>query len=128
MNKWDINLYILNFALLFTHEIDSAFWKEWELFGIPGGIQTFLVLNFLLLIVALIGFMQVLCEGKHWKAFSLMLAASGVFAFSIHNYFIFNGHNEFTLPASRALLVLILIVSLAQGFIVLQNLFQAIHQ
>ncbi len=34
-----INLYLLNFALLFTHKIDSAFWKEWELFGIPGGIR-----------------------------------------------------------------------------------------
>ena len=121
MNNWSLNLYLLNFALLFTHEIDSAFWKEWELFGIPGGIQVFLVLNFLLLIVALIGFMQVLCEGKHWKAFSLMLAASGVFAFSIHSYFILNGHGEFTLPASLMLLVLILIVSIAQGFFVLRT-------
>jgi len=51
-----ISLYILNFALLFTHEIDSAFWQEWKLFGIPGGIQVFLVLNFLLLLVALWGF------------------------------------------------------------------------
>ena len=47
------NLYLLNFALLFSHEIDSAFWKEWDLFGIPGGIQVFLFLNFLLLLVAL---------------------------------------------------------------------------
>ena len=70
---WSINLYLLNFALLFTHEIDSAFWKEWEIFGIPGGIQVFLVLNFLLLLVALIGFRQVLQEGRYGNMFSLFL-------------------------------------------------------
>jgi len=116
-----INLYLLNFALLFTHEIDSAFWKEWELFGIPGGIQVFLVLNFLLLLVALIGFRQVLLGEKYGTAFSLMLAASGVFAFSIHSYFILNGRTEFTQPASLALLVIILIVSLVQGFVALSK-------
>ncbi len=93
MNKnLNIDLYLLNFALLFTYEIDSAYWKEWELFGIPGGVQVFLVLNFLL------------------------LSASGLFAFSIHSYFILNGHGEFTLPASLVLLALILIVSLVQGY------------
>lgn len=40
--NWNTNLYLLNFALLFTHEIDSAYWKEWDLFGIPGGIKSFL--------------------------------------------------------------------------------------
>jgi hypothetical protein len=118
----NINLYLLNFALLFTHEIDSAYWKEWELFGIPGGIQVFLVLNFLLLIVALIGFRQVLQGGRYWNIFSLFLAASGVFAFFIHSYFLLNGRSEFNLPASMVLLVLILIVSLSQGLIALEDM------
>jgi hypothetical protein len=81
---WNINLYILNFALLFSHEIDSAFWREWDLFGIPGGIQGFLVVNFLLLLVALFGFKQLLQGARSGYMFSLLLAASGVFAFSIH--------------------------------------------
>lgn len=120
--NWSINLYLLNFALLFTHEIDSAFWKEWELFGISGGIQVFLVLNFLLLLVALIGFRQVLQEGRYGNMFSLFLAASGAFAFSIHSYLILNGRSEFTLPVSMTLLFLILIVSLVQGFIALNDM------
>ncbi|MBI5649240.1 MAG: hypothetical protein HZC40_02150 [Chloroflexi bacterium] len=110
-----INLYLLNFALLFTHEIDSAFWKEWELFGIPGEIQVFLVLNFLLLLVALYGFKQVILGAPRAFAFSILLAASGVFAFCIHAYFIATGHPQFTLPVSMAILVLTLIVSIAQG-------------
>lgn len=117
-----INLYLLNFALLFTHEIDSAYWKEWELFGIPGGIQIFLVLNFLLLLVALTGFRQVLLGEAYGSLFSLLLAASGVLAFSIHSYFILTEHTEFTLPASLVLLALILIVSLVQGFVAFSDL------
>ena len=53
---WSINLYIVNCALLFTHEIESAFWEEWDLFGLGGGVQGFLVVNFVLLLVALFGF------------------------------------------------------------------------
>jgi hypothetical protein len=119
---WNINLYLLNFALLFSHEIDSAFWREWELFGIPGGIQGFLVVNFLLLLVALFGFKQLLQGARNGYMFSLLLAVSGVFAFSIHSYFILTGHPEFTLPVSLAVLVLTLIVSLAQGFLALKEL------
>ena len=118
---WDVNLYLLNAALLFTHEIDSAFWKEWDLFGIPGGIQVFLVLNFLLLLVALSGFQQVVLGTKTARVFSLLLAAAGVFAFGIHMFFIAMGHPEFTLPISIAVLVATLIVSLAQGFLALRE-------
>lgn len=30
-------IYLLNASVLITHEIDSANWHEWEIFGIPGG-------------------------------------------------------------------------------------------
>lgn len=55
MNKLKIKLYLFNLALLVTHEIDSSYWKEWKLFGIPGGIQVFLVVNFILILFFLIG-------------------------------------------------------------------------
>ena len=117
-----VNLYLLNTALLFTHEIDSAFWKEWELFGIPGGIQLFLALNFALLLVALYGFEQIIRGAKSGRAFSLLLAAAGVFAFCIHTYFILTGHPEFRLPASLVILLLTLLVSLLQGALALREL------
>ena len=119
--KLCVNLYLLNAALLFTHEIDSAFWKEWDLFGIPGGIQVFLVLNFLLLLVGLFGFQQVVLKTGIARVFSLLLAAAGVFAFGIHTFFIATGHLEFTLPLSIVVLVVTLIVSLAQGFLALRE-------
>jgi hypothetical protein len=66
--------------------------------------------------------MQVIQKEKYGNLFSLFLAFSGVFAFSIHSYFILRGNSEFTLPASRVLLVLILIVSLVQGIITLNDM------
>jgi len=32
-------LYLSNSILLINHEIDSAYWKEWELFKLPGGLS-----------------------------------------------------------------------------------------
>ena len=48
-------LYLLGATVLITHEIDSAYWHEWKLFGIPGGIQAFVDLNLVLVILILYG-------------------------------------------------------------------------
>ncbi|MBI3585739.1 MAG: hypothetical protein HY088_01255 [Ignavibacteriales bacterium] len=122
MLKTASNLYLLNATLLITHEIDSAYWKEWELFGIPGGIQLFLILNFLLLLAFLFGYKQLLLGTKSGYIFSLALAFGGIFAFVIHTYFILAGHAEFTPPISLVILIATLIVSLAQGLVALKSL------
>ena len=31
------NLYVANLVVLIAHEIDSSYWHEWELFGLPDG-------------------------------------------------------------------------------------------
>ncbi len=31
------SLYLANATLLVVHELDSVFWREWELFRLPGG-------------------------------------------------------------------------------------------
>jgi hypothetical protein len=105
----------MNSALLVTHEIDSAFWHEWDLFRIPGGLQAFLLVNLALVIIVFYGFKQVLHETRAGRWFSLALAAVGIFAFTIHTYFLLRGHPEFRLPVSVALLWATLSVSLVQG-------------
>ena len=115
-------LYALNFGLLFTHEIDSAYWREWNLFGIPGGIQFFLLVNFALFIAAIFGYSQLLKLKQSGYWFSLLLAAAGVFSFTIHTFFIFMGHSEFTLLGSELLLGIILLVSIAQAILTVRVL------
>ena len=53
---WNWMIYSINLTLLFIHEIDSAFWKEWELFGMSGDIQGFLIANIPIILGGLIGF------------------------------------------------------------------------
>jgi len=38
-------------SLLILHQIDAAYWKEWEMFYVSGGIQVFLVFNLVILLV-----------------------------------------------------------------------------
>lgn len=59
-NKCLNPLYMLNLALLPKHEIHSAYWHEWEMFHLPGGIQIFATLNLLLLLMFIVGLERVI--------------------------------------------------------------------
>ncbi len=108
-------LYVLNLAVLAAHEVDSAYWHEWELFRLPGGSQLFVALNLALFAVFLHGLVR-LVEGRRsglW--YSLALAAAGLFAAVLHSTFLALGHPEFTAPVSLALLAATTVLSLAQA-------------
>ncbi len=108
-------LYLLNATILITHEIDAAYWQEWELFGLPGGIQFFLALNLLIVFLVLYG-QQALVRGKPaGTVMSWVLAAGGLFAAGVHSYFIFSGDLAFRQPMSVFLLGAAFFVSLLQG-------------
>jgi hypothetical protein len=115
------NLYQLNLSLLITHEIDSAFWKEWEFFGLPGGIQLFLLLNFALVILLLHGYERLVRKQSLWKMFSWLVIAAGFIAALLHGYFLAAGHPQFRLAASLITLVAILLTSVAQTTIMLKQ-------
>ena len=108
-------LYLVNAALLITHEIDSAYWHEWELLHLPGGIQLFLILNLGLVLLVLLGFGEVVRQRRSGLWCSLGLAGAGVLAFLIHGVFLARGHPEFRLPVSVAVLGGSLALSLVQG-------------
>ncbi|MFA9496698.1 MAG: DUF6713 family protein, partial [Candidatus Bathyarchaeota archaeon] len=48
-------IYLINATLLIVHEIDSAYWEEWKLFGLPGGLQGFLLIHIPLIALILYG-------------------------------------------------------------------------
>lgn len=114
-------LYLLNAAVLITHEIDSAYWHEWQLFGIPGGIQLFLGLNLILVIVVLYGLQAVTLGRASAVGFSWILVAGGLFAGAIHSLFLLQGDEAFQTPVSIALLAAIFVLSIAQGAVLLRT-------
>lgn len=107
-------IYLTNSVLLINHEIDSAYWKEWKLFRLPGGISGFLILHFPLLFLVLYGMILVYEQTYTGMIFSLALGMAGIFAFIIHMFFIRKGCPEFKTPVSLFILVATLLVSIVQ--------------
>lgn len=116
-------LYLINSVLLINHEIDSAYWKEWNLFKLPGGISVFLVLHFPILLFVLYGLVLVYENSYHGLIFSLILALAGLFAFAAHTFFMLKGNEEFKIPISIFILISTLVVSIAQLLLTLFLLF-----
>ena len=112
------NLYLGNSVVLITHEIDSAYWHEWELFGLPGGIHLFLLLHLPLIGVVLWGYRSVVLWTRGAQTYSLLLASAGIFAFLIHGGFLAAGTPQFRSPTSLALLFGTLILSVWQIVVV----------
>jgi hypothetical protein len=114
MTEFVFWLYLLNATLLIIHEIDSAYWQEWKLFHLPGGESGFLLLHIPLLMPVIYGLVLVDRGVFAGLVLSLVVSVSGLFAFSIHTFFIRSGHPEFKTPVSLGILWMILLVSLAQ--------------
>lgn len=117
-------LYLVNSVLLFIHEEDSAYWREWELFGLPGGIQFFLFLDIVLIAIGLIGFRYVILKRRVGMWFALLQAGFGMLAFGLHESFILRGHPEFTFPMSQVVLFLTFVVSVFQAHASIRELRQ----
>jgi hypothetical protein len=108
-------LYLVNATVLITHQIDSAYWHEWDLFRMPGGIQLNLLLNIPLIMLVLFG-QQYLTQGRAAGfVFSWLLVAGGIIAVSIHSYFLLQGDERFRLPVSLGVLATTFLLSLAQA-------------
>ena len=105
-------LYVATTALLVAHQIDSAFWQEWKLFGMEGDIQGFVLGNLVLVTPFLYGLTVLVRRPRVGAWYGLALSASGVLAFGIHSWFLAQGRQEFREPASIGVLVAALITSL----------------
>ncbi len=116
-------VYLLNAVLLINHEIDSAYWKEWELFRLSGGITLFLLLHFPMLFLILYGLVLVDRRSPAGLAISLVLSAGGLLAFLIHMYFLKKGRDEFRLPISLFILYATMAVSVVQASLAIRLLF-----
>jgi hypothetical protein len=112
-------LYSANATVLIAHQIDAAYWHEWELFGMPGGIQLFVILNLPIVFLVLYGQRVLALESKSSIVISCLLVASGLFAVGIHSFFLMQGDDAFRLPVSLGLLIGTLFLSPAQAIVVI---------
>lgn len=112
IHEW---LYLINATVLLTHQIDAAYWHEWNLFQLPGGVQLFLILNLPIVFLVLIGLQSLVLGRRSGIVISWLLVSSGLFAFGIHSFFLLQGDDAFKLPVSVGLLAATLVLSVAQA-------------
>ena len=107
--------YLVNVVLLILHEMDSTYWKEWELFHLPGDLTGFLLIHFPLYCLGLYGLVPLSQGLSVGLIYSLVICLAGMAAFTIHTWFLRKGHPQFNIPVSKLILWTLLIVSLAQA-------------
>ena len=113
-------VYILNSTLLIVHEIDSAYQREWELFGLPGGVSGFLLLHVPLVMLLFFGLIGVYLGTGFGYIVNLIVAFGGVFAFFIHSYFIQAGNPQFKSRTSQSILYGLLAISAIQIYLIIK--------
>jgi hypothetical protein len=101
-------------SVLILHQIDAAYWKEWEMFYLPGGIQGFLLFNILVIPVVLVGYGEVIKRSSNAKIFSYVCGLLGVITFLIHASFTLYDVDGFNLPFSILLIILCLVFGTLQ--------------
>jgi len=111
-------LFLANATVLITHQIDAAFWHEWELFLLPGGNQLNLLLNIPIIALVLYAHSRVVANIHTGMFFYKLLAALGFLTCAIHAGFLLVGNERFVQPMSIALLLATFVLSAWQWFAV----------
>ena len=107
-------LFLANATVLVTHQIDAAYWHEWELFAIPGGNQVNLLLNIPIIALVMYAHHRVISNFHTGLPFYKLLAGLGFLTVGIHSIFFLRGSESFLQPMSIALLVATFALSVSQ--------------
>ena len=106
--------YLITMCLLIFHQIDAAYWKEWEMFYLPGGVQGFLLFNIILIPIVLLGYKSIIVNDPTARKYSYFCAGLGIITFVIYLAFMILDYAQFTLPLSMIIIMSCLISSLYQ--------------
>jgi hypothetical protein len=93
-------LYVWTMAVCTVHVVDSAYWHEWEILGLPGGIQFFLVQSLILAVPFLVGLTKLAKGAQSGPVYGIVLAGMGIAGFAIHAVLLLQGSPEFRNAAS----------------------------
>ena len=114
-------LFLANALVLIAHQIEAAYWHEWDMFFLPGGVQLFVLLNIPILFVVFMGYRAQLLALASARVYTGVLAGCGLFAAVFHGIHLALGDDRFTTPVSYALLAVTMVLSLAQVGVVVQQ-------
>lgn len=107
-------LYVGNIALLTTHQADAAYWHEWDVFGVPGGISFFLAFNFGAVALVAAGLVRVAEGAPSARRTAVLCAALGLVTVALHAVFLWLDRTAFWTPSSMGVLLGVVVLSIAQ--------------
>jgi hypothetical protein len=107
----------LNLSLVMAHQADAAYWREWEMFGLPGGIQFFTVFNLAAFMLLLWCFAALVSRRRTGLRASFLIAGLSGVVLPIHTGFALAGFEQFHLPVSIAVIVGTFVVSVWQAIL-----------
>ena len=107
-------IYFSTMILLILHQIDAAYWQEWNLFNLPGGVQGYLLFNFAIIPVVIYGYKQVVTQSNSAGVYSYFCGSLGVATFLIHACLAAFGAKGFNVPLSVITIVLCFVSGLYQ--------------
>jgi hypothetical protein len=119
---WLSRLYLLTVALLITHEVDSAYWMEWQLFGLPGGLGGFVGAHLPVVALFIWGYGRLCAGARSGLWLSMLLALTGLFAVGAHAAMLIAGRPEFRTRESLGLLTAVAVASAIQLPVTLRQL------
>ena len=114
-------IYAVNLSLLSTHQADAAFFREWDVFGVPGGLPFFLSFNVFAMTFLALGLIHVAQNGVQWRLVSLLCAATGTLTVAVHVVFLRVAPAAFSTKTSTLLFIAIASVSALQAKLALRN-------
>lgn len=106
--------YVANVALLATHQADAAFQREWDVFGVPGGIVFFLAFNAAAVTGLLLGLVAVATNHRLARVAAFACGTTGLVTGAIHAVFLRLVPSAFSTMASLLVLGAIQVASVAQ--------------
>jgi hypothetical protein len=112
--RTDVWLYVANLALLATHQADAAYWHEWDVFGVPGGLPFFLLFNVAAVALLGTGLVRIAEGAPEARSFAWLCAGVGLFTCALHAVFLGLDQTAFWTPESLGLLIAVLLTSIAQ--------------
>ncbi len=100
-----LGVYLINAVLVICHEIDSAYWHEWDLFHLPGGAPGFVALHLALIPLVLVGLVLLDRGTASGRAIALLVGLGGLAGALVHGFFLWSGDERFRTTFSTGLIV-----------------------
>ncbi len=91
------------------------------MFGLPGGLQVYLLLNIPIVLLILKGQSALALGERAAYPVAWSVVAAGLFAAGFHAFHIASGDSRFSLPISYALLAATLLLSTAQAVLLVHH-------